>query len=102
MIREMSVALVLAIPPKDSWFGTDKVKHFFMSAFVQSLSYTTLRATGVDHDDALVTAAAATVALGVGKEVYDARAGRRFDAYDLAWDLAGVAAATAVLEQSRR
>ncbi len=97
----LAFALSLHAPPRVT-IAPDKVKHFFMSAFVQSLSYTTLRATGVDHDDALVTAAAATVALGVGKEVYDARAGRRFDAYDLAWDLAGVAAATAVLEQSRR
>ncbi|HZO17408.1 MAG TPA: hypothetical protein VFB46_00375 [Gemmatimonadaceae bacterium] len=97
----LAFALSLHAPPRLT-VAPDKVKHFFMSAFVQSLSYTTLRTTGVDHDDALVAAGAATVALGVGKEVYDGRAGRRFDVYDLAWDLAGAAAATAVLEQSRR
>lgn len=97
----LAFALSLHAPPRVT-IAPDKVKHFFMSAFVQSLSYATLRTTGVDHDDALVAAGAATVALGVGKEVYDARAGRRFDVYDLAWDLAGAAAATAVLEQSRR
>lgn len=97
----LAFAISLHAPPKVT-IAPDKVKHFFMSAFVQSASYATLRTTGVEHDGALVAAGAATVALGIGKEVYDARGGRRFDVYDLAWDLAGGAAAAAVLEHTRR
>jgi uncharacterized protein YfiM (DUF2279 family) len=80
----------------------DKLKHFFMSAFVQSASYSALRLGGVEHDGALVAATAVAVTAGVGKEVFDARAGRGFDGRDLVWDIAGAGAAAAVLEQSRR
>jgi uncharacterized protein YfiM (DUF2279 family) len=56
----------------------------------------------MEHDGALATASAATVAVGIGKEVRDGRSGGRFDVRDLMWDLAGAASAAAVLEQSRR
>ena len=97
----LAFALSLHAPPRPS-IGPDKLKHFFMSAFVQSASYSALRLGGVEHDGALVTASAATIALGVAKEIHDGRSGRGFDVRDLAWDLAGVGAAAAVLEQSRR
>jgi uncharacterized protein YfiM (DUF2279 family) len=80
----------------------DKVKHFFLSAFVESASYSALRLGGVEHDAALVGASSATIAVGIGKEVSDARSGGRFDVRDLAWGLAGGAAAAVVLERSRR
>jgi uncharacterized protein YfiM (DUF2279 family) len=97
----LAFALSLHAPPQ-ARIGADKVKHFFLSAFVQSASYSALRLGGVEHDGALLAAGVTTVAVGVGKEVRDSRAGRRFDVGDLAWDLAGGAAAAAVLEQSRR
>jgi hypothetical protein len=56
----------------------------------------------VDHDDALVAASIATVAVGIAKEVRDQRSGGRFDPRDLLWDVAGAGAAAALLEQSRR
>jgi uncharacterized protein YfiM (DUF2279 family) len=97
----LAFALSLHAPPHIR-IGPDKVKHFFLSAFVQSASYSALRLGGVEHHGALMAAAVTTVAVGVGKEVRDARSGGRFDVGDLAWDLAGGAAAAAVLEQSRR
>src|ERR671922_2510544 len=97
----LAFALSLQAPPR-AWIGPDKVKHFFLSAFVQSASYSAFRLGGVDHDGALIAAGATTVAVGVGKEVRDSRVGRRFDVGDLMWDLAGGAAAAAVLEHSRR
>jgi uncharacterized protein YfiM (DUF2279 family) len=97
----LAFALSLHAPPRWS-IAPDKVKHFFLSAFVHSASYSALRLSGVAHDGALVTATAATVAVGIAKEVHDARSGGRFDTGDLMWDLAGAAAAAAVLEQSRR
>ena len=101
----MEVVLAFALSlhaPSPFSVAPDKVKHFFLSAFVQSASYSALRLGGVDHDGALVTAGAATVAVGIAKEVHDGRSGRRFDVRDLLWDVAGGAAAAAVLEQSRR
>ena len=97
----LAFALSLHAPPQVS-VGPDKLKHFFLSAFVQSASYSALRLGGVEHDGALVTASAATLAVGIAKEVHDGRSGRRFDVRDLMWDVAGAAAATAVLEQSHR
>lgn len=100
---EVMLAFVLSLhaPPRLS-IAPDKVKHFFLSAFVQSASYSALRLGGVEHDGALVTAGAATVAVGIGKEVHDLRSGGRFDAGDLFWDLLGAGAAAVVLEQSHR
>lgn len=101
----MGVVLAFAVAlhaPPHLQIGADKVKHFFLSAFVQSASYSVLRIGGVEHDRALVGASAATLAVGIGKEVRDSRAGGRFDFRDLAWDLAGGAAAAVLLEHSRR
>lgn len=82
--------------------GPDKIKHFFLSAFTQSTAYSAARLVRIGHDDALVAASIVTLGVGVGKEVADARAGRRFDVADLAWDIAGGVAASVVLEQTRR
>jgi uncharacterized protein YfiM (DUF2279 family) len=88
--------------PGGPQIAPDKVKHFFLSAFVQSVSYSALRLGGVEHDGALVGASSATIAVGIGKEIRDSRSGGRFDVRDLAWGIAGGAAAAAVLESSRR
>jgi uncharacterized protein YfiM (DUF2279 family) len=85
----------------DSWLSADKVKHFFMSAFVQSVSYSALRTARVSHDGALVGASALTLAVGVGKEIHDDRSGERFSVRDLAWDAAGAGTAAVLLSQSR-
>lgn len=79
----------------------DKIKHFFLSAFTQSAAYSAARFVRLEHDDALVAASVVTLGAGVGKEVADQRAGRRFDMADLAWDIAGGAAASVVLAQTR-
>lgn len=86
----------------DRWFGQDKAKHFFTSAFVQSMSYGTLRAAGAGHRVALGSATAASVATGAGKELWDARAGRSPSGKDLVWDLAGAGAATILLVRTKR
>jgi putative lipoprotein len=97
------LALVLALAPMgDAWFGADKVKHFFMSAFVQSVTYSTVRATGVDHHPSLVAASAVTAAVGVGKEVRDRKTQEHFSVRDLVWDAAGAGAATWLLDRTER
>lgn len=101
MIRALALAAAL-YAPGDGWLGMDKVKHFFMSAFVQSVSYSALRSVRVDHERALVGASVATFAVGVGKEIYDRRDYGLFSVRDLSWDVAGGVSASVLLNQTRR
>lgn len=86
----------------DGWFGADKIKHFFMSAFIQSMAYSSVRAAGASHDGAIVSATAATVGFGVGREIYDGRVKRAFSYKDLVWDGAGLAAGMVLVNNARR
>ena len=88
--------------PSDKWFSADKLQHFFSSAFVQSMSYGTLRTTGLGHGAALAGATVATTAAGVGKEVRDQRVRGEFSFRDLTWDAAGAGAATVLLVRTQR
>jgi uncharacterized protein YfiM (DUF2279 family) len=85
----------------DSWLSADKVKHFFISAFMQSVSYSVLRTARVPHDGALAGASTLTLVVAVGKEIHDERAGESFSVRDLAWDAAGAGAAAALLSRTR-
>ena len=87
--------------PRDRWIGADKVKHFALSFFVQSVAYSAARATGAGHGSSLGLASALTAAVGVGKEVHDRRT-TGFSARDLAWDAAGAGAATLLLRRTTR
>jgi uncharacterized protein YfiM (DUF2279 family) len=78
------------------------VQHFFTSAFVQSMSYGSLRAAGASHAVALAGATATTAAAGIGKEVHDLRVKGDFSVRDLAWDAAGAGAATVLLARVAR
>lgn len=102
----MKLALLLALslqgPPRDSWFSADKIKHFFLGAFVQSVTYSALRATGVDHRSSLLGATGGSVVVSVGKEVADARRGGLFSRRDLVWDAAGAGTATLLLTRTER
>lgn len=81
----------------DGWFGRDKVKHFLVSAVVQSISFAALETAGADRGNALAGAAAVTLGVGMGKEWYDRRQGRSFSVRDLAWDAAGAGAASLLM-----
>jgi putative lipoprotein len=86
----------------DGWTGPDKLQHFFMSAFVQSLSYGSLRGTGVSHGSALAGATVVTATIGVGKELRDRRTKGEFSRRDLLWDAAGAGAMTLLLARTAR
>ena len=101
MILKFAAAVILAVPPRDSWFGTDKVKHFFMSAFVQSAAFSAARAVGASNSNAQLVGGIATGAIGIGREVHDRRVGKIFSIKDLAWDAAGGAAAGVLLRRTR-
>jgi putative lipoprotein len=84
-------------PGGDRWFGPDKVKHFFVAAFVQSVSYSVVRGVGARHEASLAAATGATAAVSVGKEIADRRAGGQVSVPDLVWDAAGAGAASLLL-----
>ena len=91
-----------AAPGSDAWFGQDKARHFFLSAFTQSIGYGTLRGAGVSHGAAIAGASVATTIAGVGKEVRDRRVTGQFSPRDLVWDAAGAGAMSVMLARSAR
>ena len=86
----------------DSWFGPDKLQHFFTSAFVQSIGYGALRRAGADNGPALTGASALTAVAGLGKELRDRRVKGEFSVRDLVWDAAGAGSASVLLVRTTR
>ena len=86
----------------DPWFSSDKAKHFFTSAFVQSVSFSTLRATGLRSGASLVGASTVTAVVGIGKELRDSKRAGDPSAKDLVWDVAGAASASLLLHRTER
>ena len=92
-----------AVAHPDGWFGLDKLKHFFISAFIESVSYSALQAARVRHRPALGGAIGITLAVGVAREIHDKRTpGNIFSLRDLTWDAAGAAASSVMLSNTRR
>ena len=89
-------------PPPDRWFGSDKLKHFLVAAFTQSVTYSALQAARVHHDAALAGAWAVTGAVSIAKEVHDRRSYGLFSVKDLMWDAAGAGTATLIIRRSVR
>lgn len=86
----------------DRWFAVDKTKHFFTAAFVQSVSFSALRATGLSRNASLAGATVVSAGVSIGKEIRDARGAGTPSVKDLAWDAAGIAAASALLQRTER
>ena len=87
----------------DSWFAIDKVKHFFMSAFIESVSYSALQAAHANHRPALAGAIGITAAFGLGKEIHDYRNPKNhFSIRDLTWDAIGAGAGLVLLSHTIR
>jgi putative lipoprotein len=85
----------------DSWFGVDKIKHFFISAFIESVSYSALQAAGVRHRTAMTGAIGITVGFGIGREIHDKRTpGNIFSVRDLTWDALGAGAGAVLLSHT--
>ncbi|MDQ6886605.1 MAG: hypothetical protein M3068_04860 [Gemmatimonadota bacterium] len=105
MLEVIVLTFALHRPPAsapDRWFAPDKVQHFFMSAFIQSVGYAGLRTLNVSHGGALAGASAVTLTFGVGKELHDRRGAEGFGVRDLVADVAGAAAASVLMERTRR
>lgn len=102
MIAHLALALSLTTPPPDKWFGSDKLKHFFMAAFTQTVSYSALQAARVRHDQAVAGAWAVTATVSIAKEIHDRRSYGLFSVRDLVWDAAGAGAASLLIARSVR
>lgn len=86
----------------DSWFGPDKIKHFLISGFIESVAFSALQAIGVGGDAAFAGAVGTTAAFALGREVHDKRTKGIFSVPDLTWDAAGAGAAALVLKSTQR
>jgi putative lipoprotein len=89
-------------PERDSWFGVDKIKHFFMSAFIESMTFSGLQAAGANRNAAFAGAISATAALGVAKEMHDKKTKGVFSFRDLTWDGLGATAGLVMLKSTQR
>jgi putative lipoprotein len=92
-------------PPRaidhDPWLGADKIKHFLLSAMLESMGTSAARAGGMKRGPALGVGTALTFTVGVGREAHDVRIGKGFSVKDLTWDVAGGVAAASLLNGSR-
>jgi uncharacterized protein YfiM (DUF2279 family) len=103
VIKVLAFVACLAAPePRgDAWFGADKLKHFFMSAFIQSAGFSAARAAGWSGSNAQVAAGVSSLVFAVGKEVRDRGVSGHFSVKDLIWDGAGSLTAFALLNGTR-
>jgi uncharacterized protein YfiM (DUF2279 family) len=105
-MRGLALVFALHMPPEhaggDRWFSADKAKHFFTAAFIQSLSFSALRSTGIGKSGSLAGATIVAAGVSVGKELYDQRSHGDPSLKDLTWDGAGMLAASVLLGQTER
>jgi uncharacterized protein YfiM (DUF2279 family) len=97
----LSVAMSPAPRPRDAWLGSDKLKHFLLSAFVQSASFSIARLTGGNRGTAQIAGGVAAATAGLWKEFHDRSQNKPFSPRDLAWDAAGALTAAALLNGAR-
>lgn len=83
----------IAVAEDDEWMGPDKFLHFGASAILESAFYWTLRdGVQLTKVNSLAVSAAATLSLGVAKELSD----ETFSGKDLTWDIIGTGVGTIV------
>ena len=87
--------------PADPIVGVDKVKHFFIAGFVESMSFAGLQAAGTNRSTARASALTVTAIVSVAREVHDKRKKGLFSVRDLAWDAIGAGAALLVLNKTQ-
>jgi uncharacterized protein YfiM (DUF2279 family) len=101
--------LALAFPleaqsprPADPLFGVDKVKHFFIAGFVESMTFAGMQSLGASRSTSRITAIKATSIVSIGREIHDKKKKGLFSVRDLAWDAIGAGAALVVLNKTQR
>ena len=106
--RIMIVIGVLVLPATvhaqqktDPLFGVDKVKHFFIAGFVETMTFAGLEAAGAKKSPARTAAIGTTVVVSFGREIHDRRKKGLFSVKDLLWDALGAGAALLVINKTR-
>ncbi len=103
MCLAVNLVYAQAAVVRDSWFGIDKIKHFFMSAFIESVTYSALQAAKANHRTAMAGAIGVTAAFGVGREIHDYKNPKNhFSVKDLSWDALGAGAGVVLLSHTIR
>jgi uncharacterized protein YfiM (DUF2279 family) len=101
VLLALNVVYAQTAVTRDSWFGIDKIKHFFISAFIESVSYSALQAAKVNHRPAMTGAVGVSAAFGVARELHDRRTpGNHFSYRDLTWDALGIGAGAVMLNRT--
>ena len=88
--------------PKDAAFGPDKVKHFLIAGFVESIAFAGLQASGANRNTARSAALAAVVGASIGRELHDRKTKGLFSIPDLVWDALGAGAALLILNKTQK
>ena len=86
----------------DSVVGIDKLKHFLMAGFVESVAFAGLQAAGANRDASFAGAGATVAVVSLGREFNDRRTKGLFSFGDLLWDAFGAGAALLVLTKVQR
>ena len=87
---------------REAFFGTDKVKHFFIVGFVESVAFAGFRTVGTRRDPSLVGAVTVAGAVSLGREFFDRRTKGAFSVPDLVWDALGAGAAVLILARTQK
>lgn len=86
----------------DPAFGVDKVKHFFMAGFVESMTFAGLQAAGSNRSPAKAAAITAAAVASFGREIHDKKTKGLFSVRDLIWDAIGASAALLVINKTQK
>lgn len=87
---------------RDSIFGVDKLKHFLLAGFVESVAFAGLQAAGAERNSSLAGAGVATISVSIGRELHDRRMSGLFSVGDLVWDALGAGAAFLILARVQK
>ena len=108
LLAAICLILACALPaqaqklkPPDPVFGVDKVKHFFIAGFVESMTFAGAQAAGSSRSAARASALSVTAIVSVAREVHDKRKKGLFSVRDLAWDAIGAGAALLVVNKTQ-
>jgi uncharacterized protein YfiM (DUF2279 family) len=103
-MRGLALVLTLQLGARgkgpDPWFSPDKAKHFFMSMFLESVSFSVLRAANTSRRASLAGSTILSASVGIGREIYDYYHPGTPSLKDLTWDAAGIATAAIALHQT--
>ena len=84
-------SIIILFVVTNSFFSADKILHFSYSAGLTGLSnHIMSEQFGLDRGESRYFSISLTTTIGLSKEIFDAKRGKKFDFKDIIWDLAGI------------